>query len=242
MCTPCGQHSCAATAPDKLDPMPGSDIRTELAVTAARLIAEEGYEYAQAKRRAVHELLGDGAGRRTPMPDNSEVEHELRRYLKLFGGDAHPVLLKARRALAVELMQTLHEFDPHLIGAVLNGTATEHSDIHLQLFVDSAKDVELRLLDLAIEFDVEDGGGDERPLALERLSFVVKSPTQAAEARARPTLVGVRLHVFSRDAIRVAARHRRAGSTEYHLHPAEAAGRANLPALKKLLAEAPGHE
>ena len=168
------------------------------------------------------------------MPDNSEVEHELRRYLKLFGGEEHKSLLKARRALAAQLMQTLHEFDPHLTGAVLNGTATQHSDIHLHLFVDSAKDVELRLIDLDIDFDVDEGGGDERPVALERLSFVVNSPISPSVSRARPMFVGVRLHIFARDAIRVAARHRRADSSD-DLHPTEAAGRANLAALKKLL-------
>ncbi|MGZ9059926.1 MAG: hypothetical protein ACXW14_11865, partial [Burkholderiaceae bacterium] len=124
--------------------MAAGDLRTELAVTAARLIAEVGCEYAQAKRRAVQEIFGESA-RRLTLPDNSEVEHELRRYLKLFGGAAHRALLVALRNVAADTMQTLHEFDPHLIGAVLNGTATEHSDIHLQLFVDSAKDVELRL-------------------------------------------------------------------------------------------------
>ncbi len=131
-------------------------LRTELAATAARLIAEEGCEYGQAKRRAAQEILGDEV-RRSTMPDNQEVEHELRRYLKLFGGEAHRALLAAMREAAVEIMQTLQEFDPHLIGAVLNGTATEHSDIHLQLFVDSAKDVELRLMNLGIDFDVDDG-------------------------------------------------------------------------------------
>lgn len=216
--------------------MASSDLRTELAVTAARLIAEEGCEYGQAKRRALHEVLGDGADRRTTMPDNSEVEHELRRYLKLFGGEEHKLLLKTRRALAAQLMQTLHEFDPHLTGAVLNGTATQHSDIHLQLFVDSAKDVELRLIGLAIDFDVDEGSADERPVALERLSFVVNSPIHASETAARPTLVGVRLHIFARDAIRVAARHRRPGASD-ELHPTEAAGRANLEAVKRLLVD-----
>ena len=44
--------------------MAAGDLRTELAVTAARLIAEEGCEYAQAKRRAVQEILGEDARRR----------------------------------------------------------------------------------------------------------------------------------------------------------------------------------
>ena len=214
--------------------MASSDLRTEVAATAARLIAEEGCEYAQAKRRAVHEILGESANRRTLMPDNSEVEHELRRYLKLFGGSEHRVLLAALRNIAAETMQTLHEFDPHLIGAVLNGTATEHSDIHLQLFVDSAKDVELRLINLGIEFEVEDGDSDERPAALERLSFLMP---KARPVDSRHRIIGFSLHVFTRDAIRVAARHRRDIGGDDEIHPIEAAGRANLAALQRLINE-----
>jgi hypothetical protein len=214
--------------------MAAGDLRTELAVTAARLIAEEGCEYAQAKRRAVQEVLGEGA-RRSTMPDNSEVEHELRRYLKLFGGEAHRALLAALRSVAADTMQTLHQFDPHLVGAVLNGTATEHSDIHLQLFVDSAKEVELRLMNLGIEFDVDDGDGDgERPAALERLNFVVPA---GASAALRQRMIGVRLHIYARDAIRIAARHRREVATEEGMHPIEAAGRAHLGSLRRLIDE-----
>ena len=214
--------------------MAAGDLRTELAVTAARLIAEEGCEYAQAKRRAVQEIFGESA-RRLTLPDNSEVEHELRRYLKLFGGDAHRALLAALRSVAADTMETLREFDPHLIGAVLNGTATEHSDIHLQLFVDSAKDVELRLMNLGIEFDVDDGDGDgERPAALERLNFVVPA---AATDPLRQRLLGIRLHIYARDAIRVAARHKRHITAEEGMHPIEAAGRANLGSLRRLIDE-----
>lgn len=214
--------------------MASSDLRTELAATAARLIAEEGCEYGQAKRRAMHEILGENGDRRTTMPDNSEVEHELRRYLKLFGGESHRALLAGLRSVAAGAMQTLQEFDPHLIGAVLNGTATEHSDIHLQLFVDSAKDVELRLMNLGIEFDVQSGDSVERPAALERLSFV--RPAEP-DTGLRPMPIGVRLHIYSRNAIRTAARHRRNVATEDDMHPIEAAGRANLAAVQRLINE-----
>jgi len=181
----------------------GSGLRSELAAVAARLIAEEGCEYAQAKRRALQEVLGSGANRRTTMPDNSEVEYELRRYLQLFGGEEQRRLLTTLRVAAAEIMQTLQEFNPHLVGAVLNGTATQHSDINLHLFVDSAKDVEHRLLNLGIDFDVQDGdresdgsgsrsggrsngrhgNGPDRPAAFERISFVVRgSPDSAPRA------------------------------------------------------------
>jgi hypothetical protein len=212
--------------------MAAHDLRTELAATAARLIAEEGCEYAQAKRRAVQEVLGEDA-RRSTMPDNQEVEHELRRYLKLFGGDQHRALLAEMRRAAAGTMKTLQEFDPHLIGAVLNGTATEHSDIHLQLFVDSAKDVELRLMSLGVDFDVDDGDAEgDRPAALERLNFVL--PPTASPASG-PKRIGVRLHIYARDAIRIAARHRRDVLSEEDMHPIEATGRANLDSVRRLI-------
>ena len=43
-------------------------------------------------------------------------------------------------------MELLDVFDPHLTGAVLNGTAGRHSDICLQLFADSDKELEFFLL------------------------------------------------------------------------------------------------
>jgi hypothetical protein len=211
-----------------------SDLRTELAATAARLIAEEGWDYVQAKRRAAEEVLGDE--RPSALPDNAEVERELRRYLQLFDGEAHPRRLAALRALAVRLMERLESFDPHLVGAVLNGTATEHSDVHLHLYVDSAKDVEIALIDAGVEFDVDEGRADERPRPLECLSFVVPAPGDAGLPR-RVTQIGVRLHVYPRDAIRVAARTRADAAAEPALHPVEAAGRANLGALRRLLEE-----
>ena len=214
--------------------MPSNHLRAELAATAARLIAEEGCEYAQAKRRAAQELIGDDI-RRSAMPDNQEVEYELRRYLRLFGGEAHRALLAAIRSQAAETMRTLQEFDPHLIGAVLNGTATEHSDIHLQLFVDSAKDVELCLMNLGIDFDVDDGDdADDRPAALERLNFVL--PAKLVPG-ARQKMIGVRLHIYERDAIRVAPRHRREVAGEDTMHPIEAAGRADLDSVRLLIDE-----
>lgn len=210
---------------------PTDELRIELAAAAARLIAEEGCDYMQAKRRAAHELLGDD--RRSLMPENGEVERELRRYLQLFEADSHPRLLAGLRMLAADVMQRLTLFDPHLVGAVLNGTATRHSDIHLQLFVDSAKDVEVHLLNAGIDFEVDEGDADERPAALERLSFVL-----SGRADLPPDLrqVGVHLHVYPRDAIRVASRQRdRAAAAD--MHPIEAAGRANLTALRRLIGD-----
>jgi hypothetical protein len=206
-------------------------LRAEIAVAAARLIAEEGCEYGQAKRRAVHELIGDA--RTSSIPDNAEVERELRRHLRLFEGDIYARRQTALREVAASLMERLASFEPHVIGAVLNGTATPYSDIHLQLFVDSAKDVEVFLLDAGIDFEVDEGPEDERPRMLERLTFLVPAPRDIGLAR-QASRVGVHLHAFPRDAIRVAARGK-SDAAEPGVHAIEASGRANLGALRRLL-------
>jgi hypothetical protein len=42
-------------------------------------------------------------------------------------------------------MQILADFDPRLVGPVLTGTASPHSDINLHLFSESAESVSIRL-------------------------------------------------------------------------------------------------
>ena len=212
---------------------PRNDVQTEIAAAAARLIAEDGLDYGSAKRKAAVEILGDSGVRRT-LPDNSLVEHELRRYLQTFDAEIHPRRLAALRALALELMGRLTDFKPHLVGAVLNGTATAHSDIHLHLFTDSAKDVEVFLMNEGIDFDVEQPAGRAGAPGVphEELHFVL--PTRSA---ALPGRVGVVLSVHDTDAIRVAPRHR---SADRDLHPAESAGRAGPAAVQALLKQTEG--
>lgn len=207
----------------------GDDLKVEIAAAAARLIAEEGFDYAGAKRKAARAILGD-TDPRSALPDNALVESELRRYLSTFAADSHPPLLAAFRRLALEWMERLAAFNPHLTGAVLNGTATEHSDIHLDLFTDSAKDVEIFLLNQGFEFDVEDGE-DGPGGAVETLVFVARTPARSG----LPPRVGVHLDVHTVDAIRVPVRAR---SSEPGLHAVEAAGRASIGMLRTLIADA----
>lgn len=228
----------ATASAARLPAMPSSPghLRAEVAAAAARLIADEGCDYAQAKRRALRELLGEGSDPRGVMPDNAEIEHELRRHLRLFAADSHPGLLADLRHAAANVMSRLAQFNPHLVGAVLNGTATEHSDIELQLFTDSAKDVEVYLMDAGIEFDVEGGPDEGTTGELECLSFL--AAPDGGQARTGRGRIGIRLHVFEQDAIRIAPRYKAAPSPDFELHPVASSGRANLPALRQLIADA----
>lgn len=148
-------------------------LRAEIAAAAARLIAEDGADYATAKRKAAKQILGNAKVRGEIMPDNPQIEEEVRLYNELFLGDTQPARLHHLRKLAVRLMEDLAPFSPYLTGAVLNGTAGEHSDIHLQLFTESAKDVEIFLLNKNVDFEASEtphfaGRGDP----VETVSFM----------------------------------------------------------------------
>lgn len=126
-------------------------IRASIAAAAARLIAEDGItDYHLAKRKAARQL---GLPEHTAYPDNAEVESELRAYRSLYQGEEHEELLHELRETALELLELFADFHPYLTGSVLDGSAGEHSRIDILLFADSAKEVEIFLLnhDLAYE-------------------------------------------------------------------------------------------
>lgn len=158
-------------------------LRHEIAVAAATLIARDGADYDQAKRKAARQVLGEAAMSANLLPDNIEIEAEVRKYQTLFLGERQPARLLALRQLAVQVMQQLQQFRPYLTGAVLHGTAGEHDDIHLQLFADSPKDVILFLLDRDVAFDIGETphfkGGRFDPV--ETVSFYWKKQQVYAE-------------------------------------------------------------
>lgn len=146
-------------------------VRSEIALLAAKLIAEEGCEYGTAKRRAAKQLLGNQKINGNILPDNQQIEQEVREYHALFYADSQPQRLLELRSLAVDLMQKLEQFNPYLIGAAMNGTAGEHSDIYLHLYTDNSKDVAIYLLNMGIDFEVSEHQG-KRHEPLETLSFM----------------------------------------------------------------------
>lgn len=148
-------------------------LRAEIAAAAARMIAEDGVDYGTAKRKAAKQILGNNKVRGDVLPDNAQIEDEVRAYNELFFGDTQPARLLHLRCLALRVMEELEPFQPHLTGAVLNGTAGDHSDIYLQLFAESPKDVEIYLLNKGIDFNVSESAHfNGRSDAVETLSFV----------------------------------------------------------------------
>ncbi|MGV7209483.1 hypothetical protein ACLB1G_16690 [Oxalobacteraceae bacterium A2-2] len=142
-----------------MTPPPNDDaslLRAEIAAAAARLIAQDGADYNTAKRKAARQILGDGNSHINLLPDNAQIEAELRLYQSLFHADTQPARLFRLRTLALDVMEGLAEFHPFLTGAVLNGTAGPHDDIHLQLFADSAKEVEIFLLNRNVQLEISE--------------------------------------------------------------------------------------
>ena len=120
----------------------------ELAAAAARLVVEEGMEYGQAKRKASRALGSRGA-----LPSSEAVEAEVRSYLALYCSDSQPAELRALRHVALRWMLRLAAFRPHLGGAVWRGTATRLSSLHLDLYCDDQKSMEIGLINLGIDYD-----------------------------------------------------------------------------------------
>ena len=123
------------------------DLRSEIAASAARLVVEDGLDYAAAKRRAARE---SGVLSSAVLPDNREIEAAVRTYLNLFHGQTQARELAALRRLALTWMDRLIEFRPHLCGAVWHGTATRNSGIHLDLFCDDPKLTEIAVVNLGL--------------------------------------------------------------------------------------------
>ena len=115
-------------------------------------MAEHGIQDFRAAKRKAAERFGiteEGA-----LPSNAEVEASLVEYQRLFAGDSHDATLIAQRRTALRAMRALSTFSPRLVGPVLNGTATAHSDVQLHLFADRPEAVALNFLDRSVGHDV----------------------------------------------------------------------------------------
>ncbi len=188
----------------------------EIAAFAARLVVEEGMEYAAAKRKAARDL-----GARAELPSNEEVEDAVREHIEIFCADTQPAELQALREAARLWMQRLAEFRPHLSGAVWRGTATRLSSVHLDLYCDDPKAAEIALINAGVDYDSgslpRPGGRGSEPLQV----LSVSSPSRAL---GEPVTLHLILHDFDdqRGALKPDARGR--------------SWRGDLAALDKLLA------
>jgi hypothetical protein len=194
----------------------------EIAALAARLVVEEGMEYAAAKRKAARD-----AGARVELPTNEEVEDAVREHIELFCAETQPAELRALREAALPWMQRLAEFRPHLSGAVWRGTATRLSTIHLDLYCDDPKAAEIALINAGVDYD---SGSISRPGGRGGEPLHVLSLSAPNRALGEPVTLHLILHDFDdqRGALKPDARGR--------------SWRGDLGALQQLLAQDPAAE
>jgi hypothetical protein len=127
-----------------------SNLRRQLAYVAARMIAEDGADYASAKQKAARQA---GLADSNVLPDNHEIEEALREYQGLYQKEDQPAHLRRLREVALKVMREFDGFRPALVGSVLSGTAGQFSDVNLQLFTDDAKRLTMFLLNGRYRFE-----------------------------------------------------------------------------------------
>lgn len=168
-------------------------LRQLVAQQAARMMAEEGIaDYAFAKRKAARQLGMEDAH---CLPNNAEIESELRIHQGIYHGEEQTRTLKQLRSDALATMRLFERFDPQLTGPVLEGTAGRYAETDLHLFADSDKEVEIFLLSNKIPYQTGERFyhyGNERR----------KVPVFTLEGPSGP----IRLSIFAPDDARILPR------------------------------------
>lgn len=196
-----------------------SQMRQLIAQLAARMMAEEGIaDYAHAKRKAGRQL---GVTDSQCMPTNSEIEEEIRLYHDIYNSDEQPEALLQLRKDALLVMQLLERFNPHLTGAVLDGTAGKYAETHIHLFADSLKEVEIFLLNQQIPYITDEKSyriSERRSMDRKKVPlFTLEGPHGL-----------IKLSVFEVDDMRMATKSPVNGNN---------ASRANIETLTKLIVQ-----
>lgn len=134
-------------------PNPRADLlRQAVAEEAARIMREQGVDdFLLAKRKAAERL---GVTDASILPRNTEIEAALMAHQRLFSADRHEADLAAMRRSALEAMRLMSDFQPRLVGPVLTGTASAHSEINLHLFTESPEAVSIRLEERGVPHEV----------------------------------------------------------------------------------------
>jgi hypothetical protein len=167
-------------------------LRQAVADEAARVMAEQGIDdFLLAKRKAAERL---GVVDASILPRNTEIEAALFARRRLFSGGRHEAELADLRRAALEAMRLVARFEPRLVGPVLTGTASAHSEINLHLFSDTPEAVSIELQDRGVPHEAL-----ERRLKFER-DRVVTYPAFRFVAGRQP----VDAVVFPLDGIRQA--------------------------------------
>ena len=134
-------------------PNPRADLlRQAVADEAARIMNGQGVDdFMLAKRKAAERL---GVTDASILPRNTEIEAAMMAHHRLFSHDRHAADLTDLRRAALAAMRLMADFHPRLVGPVLNGSASAHSEINLHLFSETPEAVSLRLDERGVPHEV----------------------------------------------------------------------------------------
>jgi hypothetical protein len=165
--------------------------RTRVAQAAARLIGDGMNDYQAAKRKAVSQL---GLSGNVAMPDDAEVEAALRLHQSLFASAALPDAVRSLQQAALAALERLAQFSPWLVGPILSGAATAHTDIEMEIVGVEPKIFELHLLNQALPFALSPTGSARQDLATRYVinfgPHHIRCTIFRTEAARRTTLTG----------------------------------------------------
>ena len=127
--------------------------RQRVAQEAARIMLDHGVrDYGVAKRKAAERLGVRDDGQ---LPRNTEIKEALVEYQRLFHGERHRARLLTLRQAALEALRFFEPFSPRLVGAVLDGSADDHSAVAIHVFAEAPEELALFLEERAIPFDMD---------------------------------------------------------------------------------------
>lgn len=201
-----------------------SRLKTEICQQIAQRIALDGCDWQTARQNTL-EAIAETMGKipTNALPSSSEIETEVRACFALYSPEEHARTLTRKRLWAKRILQRLSSFDIYLAGAVLNGSATEQSNICFELFCDDVKSVEVALFDSGIDFQAIDPLGGQMPKPSECLGFLISD-------RKNRVTEGVRIDIYETYAKRFQPYKHKPDAFQ---QPWEAMGRISLDQLVK---------
>jgi|TARA_B110000971_G_scaffold214103_1_gene245776 hypothetical protein len=134
--------------------------RIIIANRAAEIIMEEGItDYHFAKKKAAKYL---GYQSSDFLPSNDEIDEALKEYQKIYQTDIDTLLIDKIKSEALKTMELFKNFNPHLVGQLIDGLIPKYPVLQINLYTDNMKEIEYLLLNNSIEFNLKDKNISEK--------------------------------------------------------------------------------
>ena len=134
--------------------------RAIIAKRAAEIIMEEGItDYQFAKKKAAKYLDYQSSDF---LPSNDEIDTALKEYQKIYQADIDASLINKIKSEALKIMELFKNFNPHLVGQLIDGLIPKYPVLQINLYTDNMKEIEYLLLNNKIEFDLKDKNISEK--------------------------------------------------------------------------------